>query len=75
MKGFRITLTAIYNDNDLTPDDVSDFVWEAMKSGGHGITMCNVSAITKVRNVNEEIHKIKEVIGKQAGAGEKTAGE
>lgn len=63
MKGFKITLTAIYSNDDVSADQISDDVWQALKKAGHGIALCNVSSIKQIKKkdlLDGEISKIKQ---------------
>ena len=60
MKAYKITLTAIYNDDNVDPEKISDDMWSALQSAGNGVALCNVTSIRKISKVDEEIRKIKE---------------
>lgn len=60
MKAYKITLTAIYNDDNVDPEKISDGVWKALQAAGNGVALCNVTSIRKISKVDEEIRKIKE---------------
>ena len=80
MKAFRITLTAIYKDDDVTADRIYEDAWSVLEGGkdGNVPALGRVQSVKEIEDVGSEIAKIKkEVIsgdgnkpeGKKSGGG------
>ena len=56
-KSFKINLTVVYNNKEITPELISDQIWETMKNIGYGIIMLNVDSIKEVKDSKKVIKK------------------
>lgn len=56
-KSFKINLTVVYNNKEITPELISDQIWETMKNIGNGIIMLNVDSIKEVKDSKKVIKK------------------
>lgn len=56
-KSFKINLTVVYNNDEITPEIISDQIWEAMKNIGNGIIMLNVDSIKETKDSKKIIKK------------------
>ena len=65
MKVFKITLTAIYNNDNINENDISDNLWKSMKETGNGIAFLNVDDINEMKRPNKTIKKLIEDVEMQ----------
>ncbi|MBR4316383.1 MAG: hypothetical protein IKP65_05405 [Alphaproteobacteria bacterium] len=56
-KSFKINLTVVYNNDEITPEIISDQIWETMKNIGNGIIMLNVDSIKETKDSKKIIKK------------------
>jgi hypothetical protein len=57
-KVFKITLTAVYNNDNITEDEISDNVWLSMKGLNNGLIMLNVDDIKENKRPNKAIKSL-----------------
>lgn len=62
---YKITLTAVYNRNDIEPDELADGVFTAMTKVGNGLSLLHVDSVRKVAKGDEVIAKILGEVSKQ----------
>lgn len=59
-KSFKITLSAVYNNDKIVPEIISDQIWEAMKNIGNGLVMLDVDSIKEIKDSKKVIKKVIE---------------
>lgn len=57
-KVFKITLTAVYNNDNITEDEISDNVWLSMKGLNNGLIMLNVDDVKENKRPNKAIKSL-----------------
>ena len=58
MKAFKVSVTAVYNNDDIDQEQVAKRIFESMK--GDGLVICNVDKITRCRKGDEILAKTLE---------------
>ena len=62
MKVFKITLTAVYNNDNINENYISDNVWKSMKKIDKGLALLNVDDIKEMKRPNQTIKTLIENI-------------
>ena len=60
MKVFNITLTTVYNNDEVKPDEISDNIFKTMKKIDKGLAILTVNSIKENSNPNQYIKEIIE---------------
>lgn len=64
-KVFKITLTAVYNNDNITEDEISDNIWFSMRGLNNGLIMLNVDDVKENKRPNATIKSLLKEISLQ----------
>lgn len=60
MKVFNVTLTAVYNNDEIKPDEISDNIFKTMKKTDKGLAILTVNSIKENKKPDQYIKEIIE---------------
>jgi len=63
MKAFKISLVAAFNGDEVTPEQISDGIFSAMRAVAPGLAMLNVESVKAIKDAEAKVARLVEEFG------------